>query len=642
MAKSESLKLWKIVVIAVLVLSLLIPSLHGISANANDGDVPHLLITELIPNTDNYAGYDAFEFIEVYNNSNEPIDLQGYRIRSGSWNVEISESLVIEPWDTQIFWTRRQEIDPITLEGFNFNYFRSYSSKHLSEEKVYILGHIGGLVNSGNQTVVITDPNGVEVVRANYTGADVFANKSIYFSYPKDGSNVMENLGGTFVSTPGWVEPYQVPTRPVFDTEAPATPKNVQAVAGNGSIHVTWDANSEPDIYRYHIYKNGDLEFSVYPHQQEFTISMLLGNQEYVIEVAAEDVSGNLSNKSTPIRVTPGHQLITQEQRSFPEKDPRYEDLWKLSEDGPIIPGLAQDLIPQGLTYYKKEKWLLVSNYLEDGRPSTITIVNERTGDLVKSVLLYDENGNPYNGHVGGITVSKNHVWIASERYLFPIKITDIVNAPNNGEVQFIKRIPVPVNASYAFFDEKILWVGEFYEANSYPTDPSHHIETRTGQMHYAWMVGYDISPSNDMISDKQWNGNPNNVAVPDYVLSTTDKVQGAIVNKKGVTLSTSYGRGNDSVLYRYEHPLKEQPHHYVEIEGKNVPLWFLDGYQSKPVESITTIPMHEGIVDVHPKYLYVLVESGANKYRYTTTYPMDRMIKIDLKKLMKEDKENH
>ncbi|MFK4996791.1 hypothetical protein ACI2OX_02375 [Bacillus sp. N9] len=39
---------------------------------------------------------------------------------------------------------------------------------------------------------------------------------------------------------------------------------------------------------------------------------------------------------------------------------------------------------------------------------------------------------------------------------------------------------------------------------------------------------------------------------------------------------------------------------------------------------------MPEGIVDVHPKHLYVVFESGANKYRYTTTYPMDRMLKID------------
>ncbi|MFD1037474.1 hypothetical protein ACFQ3N_03420 [Virgibacillus byunsanensis] len=48
-------------------------------------------------------------------------------------------------------------------------------------------------------------------------------------------------------------------------------------------------------------------------------------------------------------------------------------------------------------------------------------------------------------------------------------------------------------------------------------------------------------------------------------------------------------------------------------------------------------IPMPEGIVEVKND-LYVVFESGANKYHYTTTYPMDRMLKIDFRTLMKED----
>ncbi|MFD1037473.1 hypothetical protein ACFQ3N_03415 [Virgibacillus byunsanensis] len=54
--------------------------------------------------------------------------------------------------------------------------------------------------------------------------------------------------------------------------------------------------------------------------------------------------------------------------------------------------------------------------------------------------------------------------------------------------------------------------------------------------------------------------------------MSTTEKVQGAIVQQKGVkgvtgiTLNTSFGRGNDSNLYRYESPIKETPHDWVTI----------------------------------------------------------------------------
>lgn len=356
--------------------------------------------------------------------------------------------------------------------------------------------------------------------------------------------------------------------------------------------------------------------------------------------MAAEDISGNISGKSAPLTVTPAHQIITQEERSFAEKDPAYQDLWDISVEGPIIPGLAQDLIPQGITYYKKKDWLLIVNYLDYGRPGTLTVVDATTEKLVKSVLLYNPDGTPYTGHAGGLTISQDHVWIASENDLFPFRISDLVNAPDNGEIRFLHQIPVPVDAAYSVYDEGILWVGEFFEAKNYPTNPEHHMKARTGVMHHAWMVGFDLPPSTDMLTTDQWNKQSGQPAVPDYVLSTTDKVQGAIVQKKGVTLSISYGRGNDSILYRYEHPLKEKPHDYVEMGGKMVPLWFLDGAQSKPRESIAAIPMSEGIVADHPKNLYVVFESGANKYRYTTTYPMERILKIDLKRLMKDDKE--
>ncbi|WP_408009557.1 lamin tail domain-containing protein [Pseudalkalibacillus sp. A8] len=615
---------------------------HKTNALEGSPTIPPLLITEVVPNTDNYAGYDAFEHLEIYNNSSEPIDLKGYKIESYNWNAVITESLIIEPWDTQIFWTRTEKIGPISLEAFNYNYFMSYKSKYFEEAQVRILEDIPGLVNSGSRSVAVFDPQGLEVVRANYTGNDVSLKKSIIFGYPQDGTVTMKKLAGHQEPTPGWIIEDQAPARPVQDDVAPEVPTNMNLTAGNGEAILTWDPDSETDIYRYHIYKDGDLEFSVDPSVNEFTLSSLIGNRDYVIEMTAEDTSGNVSEKSVPMIVTPAHQIITQVERSSHHKDPKYQDLWDISEGGPIIAGLVQDLVPQGLTYYKKKDWLLTVSYLDDGRPGTLTVTNATSGKLIKSVLLYNTDGTPYTGHAGGVTVSRDHVWISSEEYLFQMKISDLVTVENNGEIQFIEQIPVPVHAAYTVYDEGILWVGEFYEANSYPTDPSHHIENREGEMHYAWMVGYNLERNNDNLSDEHWNGDPAQSATPDYVLSTTGKVQGAIVQKaanNGITLSTSYGRGNDSVLYRYEYPLNEESHDTVEVNGKEVPLWFLDGATSKPRQSIVAIPMPEGIVEIQ-KELYVVFESGANKYRYTTTYPMDRMLKIDMKKLMKDDKE--
>ena len=65
------------------------PLVTGPSENVT---TPNLLITELIPNTDNYAGYDAFEYFELYNNSPDPIDLKGYRFASYNWDEEIGDT----------------------------------------------------------------------------------------------------------------------------------------------------------------------------------------------------------------------------------------------------------------------------------------------------------------------------------------------------------------------------------------------------------------------------------------------------------------------------------------------------------------------------------------------------------------------
>ena len=41
---------------------------------------PALVITELLPDSSNENGADAYEFIELYNNSNRDIDLKDYKL----------------------------------------------------------------------------------------------------------------------------------------------------------------------------------------------------------------------------------------------------------------------------------------------------------------------------------------------------------------------------------------------------------------------------------------------------------------------------------------------------------------------------------------------------------------------------------
>lgn len=610
-------------------------TVKAIPAGALPVTVPNLLITELVPDTSNFASYDAFEFIELYNAGDGAIDLKDYRILSDKWNKVIDTSIVIGGRESVVFWTRRAEIEPLTWEAFNSYYFTSYTSKYVPNERSFIIGNVGGLVNSGAQSVVLQDSAGNEVVRAPYIGGDVAEGKSITFTYPEEGSKQMRQLASKQQPTPGWVIEGQAPPREK-DDQAPVKLTGLNAEAGNGTVKLTWDPNTEPDIERYNIYKDGTLEFSVPADQQMFEVYGLTGNVAYNFEVTGVDRSDLESPKSDVVTATPFHQKVTQVERTPNPLDSKYKMLWDISEEGPVIPGLKQDLVPQGIAYYKEKNWILAVYYMDDGRPGTLSVLDEASGKLLKSVILMNEDGTPYTGHAGGIAVSPGYVWIASGEFLFQIKLEDLVKAEDNGEIQFIDSVPVPVQASFNYFADGVLWVGEFYEQKSYPTDASHTMTNRTGETYYAWMAGYELDQTTGSISSEDWIPGSTTPATPDKVLSIPGKVQGAVVREDGVILSTSWGRGNDSLFYWYNNQLKESAHATAAINGRDVPVWFLDTQAEKEHNSrLSIVPMSEGIVDVDGE-LYVQLESGATKYRYTTTYIMDRMVKINLNRWAK------
>lgn len=606
--------------------------LAGIEGAASAAS-PNLFITELMPDTSNFAGYDAFEFVEIFNAGQTPVDLTSYRLQSGNWSKSFEPSFVLGARETAVFWTRREEIGPLTWEAFNSYYFSSYLSKYLPSERAFMISDVGGLVNSGTQTVTLLDASGAEIISAGYTGADAAEGKSVTFMYPEAGSHRMRPLASKQTPTPGWIEKGQAEPRGNEGGQRPNPPAEVKAVPGPGMVTLSWEGTGEPDVENYNIYKNGVLEFSVSSAEQQFQVYGLTGNVNYRFEITAVNRFDQESAMSEVVTTVPSHQIVTQVERAVnPYKD-KYQALWDISEEGPVIPGLAQDLVPQGLAYDRAKDWLLAVYYMDDGRPGTLSVIDRASGRLVKSVLLMNEDGTPYTGHAGGVAVSPRYVWIASEEYLFQIEKEDLLRAENNQEIRFRSKIPVPVQASFNYYADGVLWVGEFYEKNSYPTDPSHHMTNRNGETQHAWMVGYELDRSTGSISAEDWMPGSEAPAVPGSILSIPGKVQGAVVRHDGIILSTSYGRGNDSMLYWYYNPLKQYAHAKTAIQGREIPVWFLDGTMEKKHNArLGIVPMSEGIVDAGSD-LYVQLESGATKYRYTTTYVMDRMIKIDLKR---------
>ena len=281
---------------------------------------------------------------------------------------------------------------------------------------------------------------------------------------------------------------------------------------------------------------------------------------------------------------------------------------------GPVIPGLQQGAVPQGLSYSKKYNLIFISYYFDKHIPSSVSVIDRSNNTTIGTFALKESANSFHYGHVGGLTVNDNFVWVSSNGKLHKYKISDITNSTLSRVLVPISATETETKASFVTYYQKVLFVGEFAYGSKYKTKNSHHIEDRDGVKHYAWVCGYNVN--------KERNGLK-------YILSIRQKVQGICITDKYIFLSISYGRRNRSIIAIYKNPLQEQPHRTVTLEnGLKAPLWYLDG--KNIIKEIDFPPMSEGITMIDDK-LAVLSESGAEKYQKGGLGPLDRIILINL-----------
>ncbi|MBR3106740.1 MAG: hypothetical protein IKH30_06080 [Clostridia bacterium] len=288
---------------------------------------------------------------------------------------------------------------------------------------------------------------------------------------------------------------------------------------------------------------------------------------------------------------------------------PSFLEAGKLSV---LIPGLKEGFVPQGITYLPKDDAFLFGGYSSDGDNSVLLAVSRKTAELIKQVKLENTDGSKYTGHAGGVCATETNIYVANANKLFRISLEKYEALPASSACSFDEEIPVPVNSSYCSYAEGILWVGEFQYGGDYPTDASHRVSTADG-LQRAWNCGYRISEDQDF-------------SAPDYIFSITERIQGMTTLNGKIYLSQSYGRRNDSVLYRYENALDREPDQTVEVNGRTVPLWILD--KTTREAALMAPPMTECLCTVDGG-IYVVFESAAKTYMNPakpSLHPMDRV----------------
>ena len=291
-----------------------------------------------------------------------------------------------------------------------------------------------------------------------------------------------------------------------------------------------------------------------------------------------------------------------------------YKDFLAAAEKSYLIPALKETMIPQGMDIWRERGWLMISGYFpsaEISASSVIVAVDMETGAYVGEYYITNTDGTPHTSHAGGVAITERDMYISNGSTLFRIPLSEFLNAGQCGKVTIADYFNVPVRASFCNYSEGYLWVGDFQYGTSYPTDEYRHMTNRDGKKYYAWTVGYevDLTTENGIKADAMVSGS---YATPDIIFSMTEKIQGFALTQKTVALSQSYGRNNKSKIFLYENPMGGEAHQTVELNGKSVPLYFLDS--KTPSKSIVTPPMTEGLAAMDGK-LYILFESGADKY---------------------------
>ncbi|QFT88014.1 Calcineurin-like phosphoesterase [Bacillus sp. THAF10] len=185
-----------------------------------------LLITELSPNSKG-GGTDFYEFFEVYNNTNQPMNLGSYSFfykytDSGNELAFQVPMVELEPQETIVLWFN---VGKLALEDFNQNF-----GANLSEDEVVAFTDVfPGFANGGNRALVVKNQQGQDIVSASYLGTENDNNgNGINYIYPEPETGTdMKKLEVLAAPTPGAIKNEQVPTLPLEveeeqeDIEAP-------------------------------------------------------------------------------------------------------------------------------------------------------------------------------------------------------------------------------------------------------------------------------------------------------------------------------------------------------------------------------------------------------------------------------------
>ena len=138
-------------------------SLCNVDNGLDYQNLPCLLITEVVPDTADVDGQgkdkDAYEYIELFNNYAEDLDLSNYRIvhedKENSGETETIgaelDGFVLKSGQAAVLWIQTPEME--AAGGYTVEQFNDYYGSALVEGKNLVRVKANGINNSGKQVL---------------------------------------------------------------------------------------------------------------------------------------------------------------------------------------------------------------------------------------------------------------------------------------------------------------------------------------------------------------------------------------------------------------------------------------------------------------------------------------------------------
>ncbi|HAE40499.1 MAG TPA: hypothetical protein DCG57_17975, partial [Candidatus Riflebacteria bacterium] len=287
-------------------------------------------------------------------------------------------------------------------------------------------------------------------------------------------------------------------------------------------------------------------------------------------------------------------------------------------------------------------------------QPAQLILIDSLTGKATRRFALYLADDKPYTGHAGGITAAGNYLWVASGYNLYGFELKQIIAFAADRRAKapaqnpdglppsfrlpvldlFVKTIfPVDSTASYASFDGKYLWVGDFVKSSDSKYGPvPHHAENRFNLK--TWIAGYRVDQSGMPIASQKYkfssDGKSREAYKPDRLIFCRESVQGFAISEGFAALSISYG-ARASKLALYKAPVSNNSFkHSFKPEGQSktfsAEAWVVDS-----ATHLTTLELPAGSEDLEydGHVLYIGFEGASPNYRPKWT-KINPLLKIE------------